>query len=281
MKIVELDGPLQLTNDGQLEIVFLGTGTAFSRSLYQTNFVLIKGDTHILVDFGMTGPQALAEVGRTAEDISVILPTHSHADHIGGIEYLTLRNRYIGIPSGREKLTMITSPEYSKVLWEQSLRGGLEYNELNPEGRRLGFDDFFNVHFVDKVPNSSGRTLYQTEFRGIHLELFQTNHIPGEAESAADAFITYGLLVDQRLFISGDTKFDPGLIEAYANTSEVFFHDASLTKNAVHASFTELRALPEDIRRRMYLMHYQDDATHDDAIDFAGLAMRRMRYIFE
>ena len=280
MKILDLDGPLHLTNDGQLEIQFLGTGTAFARDLYQTNFVIVKGDTHILVDFGMTGPHSLHDLGRDATDISVILPTHSHSDHIGGLEFLSLKNRYFGIPSGRPKLTMVTTEEYRSVIWEQSLRGGLEYNELNPEGKRLAFEDFFEVHLAEMIINEPRRT-FKTNFRGIELELFHTNHIPGQAESPNDAFITYGLFVDGRVFLSGDTKFDTGLIDKYKDRSEVMFHDASLTKNAVHASIGELRTLDESLRKRMYLMHYQDDAKPEDAEGFAGFAKRRKRYIFD
>lgn len=281
MTIQPIHGPLQLSNDGKLEVVFLGTGTAFSLSLFQTNFVLIKGDTHILVDFGMTGPQALFEAGRMSEDIATVLPTHSHADHIGGLEYLTLRNRYVGVPSGRPKLTMLITEEYRNVLWEQSLRGGLEYNEMHGDGRRLGFDDFYDTHVLEHAGQTSGRTIYKTEYRGIKIELFHTNHIPGEAESALDAFITYGMLIDDRVFISGDTKFDEDLINMYSHRCEVFFHDASLTRNAVHASVAELLTLPESVRKRMYLMHYQDEAKESDAEGFAGLAKSRQRYIFE
>lgn len=281
MIFTPLNGPLQLTNDGKLEIVFLGTGTAFSLSLFQTNFLIIKGDTHVLVDFGMTGPQALHEAGRMAEDITAVLPTHSHADHIGGLEYLTLRNRYVAIPSGRPKLTMLTTDEYRSVLWNQSLRGGLEYNEMHGDGRRLGFDDFYDVHTIAPLSNSLGRATFKTEFKGITIELFHTNHIPGEAESANDAFITYGMLIDDRVFISGDTKFDEDLIMLYKDRAEVFFHDASLTRNAVHASVAELCTLPDSVRKRMYLMHYQDEAQPSDASDFAGLAVSRARYIME
>lgn len=81
----------------------------------------------------------------------MFLPTHSHADHIGGVEYLTLRNRYYGIPHGNPKLTLMITDEYKDVLWDQSLRGGLEYNELNSEGARLSYHDFYNFHSIERV----------------------------------------------------------------------------------------------------------------------------------
>ncbi len=279
MREVHIDGPLSLKNDGALEVVFLGTGTAFAKDLYQTNFLLIKGDTHILVDFGMTGPVALNALGVKTEEIGVFLPTHSHADHIGGVEYLTLKNRYYGIPAGNPKLTLMITEEYKDVLWEQSLRGGLEYNELNSEGARLSYADFYNFHTIERI-DSTVRGIFQAEFGGIKIELFQTNHIPGEAETPIDAFITYGLFIDDTVFISGDTKFDLELINRYKDRASVMFHDASLNRNAVHASFEELQTLPEAVRQKMFLVHYQDNATAEDAAGFAGLGKQNTRYIF-
>jgi ribonuclease BN (tRNA processing enzyme) len=82
------------------------------------------------------------------------------------------------------------------------------------------------------------------------------------------------------VFLSGDTKFDPDLIAMYEDRAEIFFHDASIKKNAVHASTGELATLSESIRSRMYLLHYQDETTADDAKEFAGLALQNKRYIF-
>ncbi len=271
--------PLSLTNDGSLEIVFLGTGTAFARRLFQTNLLIIKGGEHILVDFGMTGPQGLQALGVSPMDIRTILPTHSHADHIGGLEYLTLVNRYMAVPAGKAKLDMIVTDEYRSVLWEMSLRGGLEYNEQDAEGTRLGFDDFYVAH-VPTLVSSEPRSVFRIEHRGITIELFHTNHIPGEADTARDAFITYGLLIDDRVFFSGDTKFDPELIAMYADRAEVMFHDASRTPNQVHAWIDDLRTVDADVRSKMYLVHYQDDVTDVDAEGFAGLARQGVRYIF-
>ncbi len=271
--------PLTLTNDGSLDIVFIGTGTAFARQLFQTNLLIIKGNSHVLVDFGMTGPQALTSLGLSPLDIRTILPTHSHADHIGGLEYLTLVNRYMAIPAGKPKLQMIVTDEYRPVLWDASLRGGLEYNEQNAEGTRLSFNDFYET-FTPQLISTEPRSVFTIDFEGIHIELFHTNHIPGEAGTAKDAFITYGLLIDNRVFYSGDTKFDPDLIASYSDRAEVLFHDASRTPVQVHAWIENLRTLPEDVRRKMYLAHYQDDVSDSDAADFAGLAKQGVIYRF-
>jgi len=274
-----INAPLALRNEGALEIVFLGTGTAFARQLFQTNFLIIKGDEHILVDFGMTGPSALAAVGLSAMDISTILPTHSHADHIGGLEYLTLVNRYMAVPNGIQKLNIIVTDEYRAVLWDMSLRGGLEYNEQDSEGRRLSFDDLYVTMTPDLI-SSEPRSVFRINVKGITLELFSTNHIPGEAEGPKEAFITYGLLIDDKVFFSGDTKFDQDLIDLYSSRSAVMFHDASKTPNKVHAWIEDLRGLSEEVRKKMYLVHYQDDVTDEDAAEFAGLARQGVRYIF-
>lgn len=271
--------PLSLKNDGTLEIVFLGTGTAFARRLFQTNFLIIKGDAHVLVDFGMTGPQALHAVGLGAQDIATILPTHSHADHIGGLEYLSLLNRYMAVPAGAPKLKMIITDDYRPVLWEMSLRGGLEYNEENAEGKSLSFDDLYDSYAPTRI-STDPRSIFTIDYHGIKIELFGTNHIPGEAGTPKDAFITYGLLIDDRVFYSGDTKFDRELIDMYVDRSEVMFHDASLTPNQVHAWIEDLRGLPEDVRKKMYLVHTQDSVTEEDASAFAGLTKQDTRYIF-
>ena len=282
MKIVPIDGKLSLTNDGNLEVFFIGTGSAFAKTHYQTNFLIIKGDKHVLIDFGTTGPVALeATTGLEVPDIEVFLPTHSHCDHIGGVEYLALMNRYVGIKYlNKPKLTMLINEPYEKVLWEMSLRGGMEWNEVNGEGKRLGFDDFFDV-VRPTLKITEPREIWEVNYGDIHIELFRTNHIPEQAPSSEEAFITFGLYIDNRIFISGDTKFDQELIDMYAHRSEWMFHDTQIHPNPVHACLPELKTLPATITKKMFLVHYPDTAQTNPIDEFAGWAQQGIRYIFD
>lgn len=277
--------PYELVNDGeQLDLIFLGVGSAFAAKNRQTNFVLVKGGTAIFVDFGMTGPMALMEVlGLPVTDIEVVLPTHSHADHVGGFEAIGLMNRYVGMRfMNKPKVRCILSEEYQRVLWENSLRGGMEYNERDEKsGQKLDFVDFFDV--VRPIWKArASREIFEVNYGGIRIELFRTKHIPEMSPSWEVSFVSFGLyLPDYRLFISGDTRFDTDLIEQYDDRSGVMFHDVQFFSGAVHAPLDELKTFPEGVTQKMWLMHYADNWEEQDISQFGGWAEAGKVYRFD
>lgn len=283
MKQVKLQNEkLSLKNNGELEIFFIGTGSAFAETLNQTNFLIIKGNTHIMVDFGMTGPRALNDLAKLKTvDIEVILPTHSHSDHVGGIEALALTNRYIGMRFNKKpKLTMIINEDFQRVLWTHTLQGGLEWNEKGKgDSEKLQFSDFFQV-IRPRWKTHQPREIFEIDVNGIHLEIFRTNHIPEQATSWEASFISYGLYIDNRVFVSGDTQFDQGLFSLYADKSEVMFHDVQFFPGAVHAPLEDLKKLAPEIKQKMYLVHYSDLWKGQDISGFAGWCEQGVRYIF-
>jgi ribonuclease BN (tRNA processing enzyme) len=267
---------LPLQNDGALEIVFLGVGSGFSISNLQTNFLIIKGDTHVLVDCGTTAHLAMRELGIAPTAITNLLLTHSHADHVGGVEYLALVSRHIGVrEQGLDKPRVIITEAYQQLLWEQTLRGGLGWNEASG----LSFEDYFQVLRPQRVPNAP-REAHRITIGDLNIELFRSCHIPEGCSSWQDAQLSYGLLIDDRVFVCSDTRFDPDLIANYAPRAEILFHDVDFQNGAVHAPLSELRSLPEDIRRRMMLVHYPDSWQEHDFSGFAGLAQPKTRYRF-
>lgn len=281
MKIVEVEKPYKLINESGLEVSFLGTGSAFGRKLFNTNFLLVKGDTHLLVDFGITGPIALSSVlGVEITDIENILLTHSHSDHIGGVEYLALFNRYVSQPLFKKsKLNLIIDEEYSKYLWDHSLSGGMERNESTDVISKLYLNDYFNIINPRLITNNP-RCIFEIDFKGIQLEIFATNHIPDKVVSINQAFFSYGIFVDDRILFSGDTKFDSDLFNLYGAKAEIIFHDCSFFSNPVHASLEELETLPKEIKSKMLLVHYGDDWEKYDVSNFMGLVHQGLRYIF-
>jgi ribonuclease BN (tRNA processing enzyme) len=272
-----------LHNDGVLEIFFLGCGSAFSRQHKQNNYLIVKGDTHVLVDLGMTGPSALREnAGLGMTDVQQVLVTHSHADHVGGLELLALTNRYLGIPRmGKPKLRLLTTEEYAPLLWSETLAGGLAHNERRPDGTELGLEDYFDLeYFAPLADAGDGRPSFHLTVGSLELELFRTMHIQDSAVDCRDSAISYGLFIDGKVFVSGDTRFDPALIRSYEGRALTLFHDAQFMCGGVHACVEELRRLPTDIKKRMYLMHYGDDWKSHDASEFAGWAKERTVYRF-
>jgi len=285
METLEISKPYDLSNDGEgLDLIFLGVGSAFAQKNYQTNFVLVKGGTAIFVDFGMTGPNALMDVlGLPVTDIEVVLPTHSHADHVGGFEGIGLMNRYVGIPFMKKpKVKCILSEEYQRILWENSLRGGMEYNERDEDtGQKLDFVDFFEV-IRPQWKARSPREIFEVNYGGIRMELFRTKHIPEMSPSWEVSFVSFGLyLPDYRVFISGDTRFDTDLIEMYDDRSDVMFHDVQFFPGAVHAPLDELKTLPVGVTEKMFLMHYADNWKEQDIDQFAGWAQAGKVYRFD
>ncbi|MBN2546445.1 MAG: MBL fold metallo-hydrolase [Spirochaetes bacterium] len=278
-KIYKFKKKLILKNNGELSLFWLGTGSAFSKILFQNNFLIIKSDTHLLVDCGTKCPLALNNYGSSVMEIKNYLITHSHADHIGGLEEVALINRYIA----KLKPNIIIVKEYEKILWDYSLKGGCAFNEII-KGDYLTFNDLFNPIYPSKIKNSE-RTMYELEFKNINLKFFRTNHVPDSSKSWKDAFLSYGLIIDEKILFTSDTKHDPELIkflvDKYENIQYIF-HDCQLFKGGVHASYEELKKFPREIKNKIFLTHYQDNFKKFNAEKdgFAGFTKEGYYYTF-
>ena len=267
-------------DDDKLRLFFIGVGSAFTEKHNQTNFLLVRGEDHVMVDFGRTALEAFPRTtGLSAYDIEVILPTHSHGDHIGGIEQLAQMNRYVGIPfQGKNKLKMVIAEEYQRVLWENSLRGGLEYNEELADGKVMGFADYFGIIRPQWLVHQP-REIFEVDVGGIHIEMFRTNHIPEQSDRWSGSFLSYGLFINNSILITCDTKFDLPLLEHYAERADTIFHDVQFFPGAVHAPLFDLNTLPEDWKKKMYLMHYADSFEEHNISGFAGWTKQGVQYI--
>ena len=271
---------LALRNEGDLEISFIGSGSAFSKKFFQNNILVVKGEVHILVDCGSRTPEALSTLGLSVTDIGTYLVTHSHADHIGGLEEVMLLNRY----GAHKRPRIIVTDKLKRILWNMSLRGGASYNEVK-NGSPLVFEDFF-----EQVPPrrilKADREFSVVQEGPLEIGVFRTKHIPDAAVGWEDSFPSYGLVFDRRVLFTSDTRFDPELILDMDRQYglETIFHDCQFFKGGVHASLEELATLPASIKAKTWLMHYGDgiEEQRDKAakFGFAGFAAERHTYRF-
>lgn len=243
---------VSLANDGALSLYFVGCGSAFAKTLNQNNLLIVKGDDHLLIDCGTRCSQALFEVGLHIGEISNFLITHSHADHIGGLEEVQLFGRYVK----QQKPNMVVTRAYEKILWEQSLRGGSELSEH----KALTFKDLWQVNRPKKMKGLPRET-WEVNIGDINIKMPRTMHFPDSAKSWKDSAWSCCVIIDDRILFTSDTRYDEALICEYDEiyNFETIFHDCQLFTAGVHASIDELCQLPDLIRTKTVLMHYGDN----------------------
>ena len=244
--------PVSLVTKGDLSLYFVGSGSAFARTLYQNNLLITKERHHLLIDCGTRCSQALHEAGLHFSEIQNYLITHSHADHIGGLEEVQLFARYVL----QRKPNMVINKSYEKILWEQSLRGGSEISESG----RLTFSDLWNTQRPKKL-SGYPRETFETNVGDINIKMPRTLHFPDNAKSWRESAWSCGVIIDDRIFFTSDTQFDRELVEGYDKrfNFEVIFHDCQLFTGGVHTSIEELCTLPKRLRKKIVLMHYGDN----------------------
>ena len=245
---------LELTNSGRLSVLFIGTGSAFSKRYFQTNVLVVKGNDHLLIDCGTLCPYALeTKYGLDLKHIDNLLLTHPHADHIGGVEELALVDRYVK----KQKGNLVITDEFKQLLWNESLKGGLKVYEDGV----LNLDDYFN-QIKPELLQTEPFEMYETNVGSINVKLFRTNHVTCQA--TGDFQISYGVLIDDKVLYPCDTQFNREQLEYLIGKYpvRVIFHDCDISgfSEGVHASYAQLKSLPDNIRAMTYLCHYNGKA---------------------
>jgi len=262
-----------------MKITFLGSGSAFCMDNWQSN-MLIETDPcnetpcgkRMLFDCGGDVRWSLKEHGLSAMDIDAVYVSHLHADHIGGLEYLAFVTYFGKTNLGCQKPVIIGNAQLINELWGCSLRGGLDSIQMMD----ANLDTYFDVV---KVPNSGSFKVGSTDFKTI-----QTIHVIADTSFVKSFGLMATLPTDEdvervvkRVFITSDTQYAPSQLNDFIRSADVVFHDCETSPHpsGVHAHYNDLRRLPDDIKCKMWLYHYNSvnglpDAKADGFLGFVA-----------
>lgn len=138
--------------------------------------VVSQGDTHILIDAGISLRrirEALRVVGITPDDLTCVLCTHEHTDHISGINMLVKYHKtpvFTSCGTGNAMCYAVPGVEMYLNCFEAGC--GLEFGEITVKSFRTPHDTDESVGFT---LTANGRTLaYATDLGHVSGEVLES-----------------------------------------------------------------------------------------------------------
>jgi phosphoribosyl 1,2-cyclic phosphodiesterase len=228
---------------------FLGVGSAQAVQLGSSGAVLERdGDPLLLID---CGPETLTTyLGAYASLPRAIFITHTHMDHVGGLERLFYKSYFDPVSRGKLRLYV-----HAAIVPYLQARVA-DYPGVLAEGG-ANFWDAFQL-----VPVTRGFW-----HDGFWFGVFPTRHHA--------PMTSFGIALAGAFVWTGDTRPIPEMLAQYAAHGELVAHDCGLVGNPSHSGVDELeREYPAELRSRLVVYHYNSDA---DAATISGHGYRVAR----
>lgn len=218
-----------------LALRFLGVGSAQAPELGSACGVIERdGEPLLMID---CGPEALqAHLQHYGAPPRAVYITHTHMDHVGGLERLFYKIYFDPAWRGRVRL-------YAHAALVPLLQARIaDYPDVLAEGGANFWDAFV------LVPLSRG---FWCE--DLWFDAFATrHHAPGTS---------FGLALAGSFAWTGDTRPIPEALAAIASDGGPIAHDCALQGNPSHTGLDDLeREYPAAMRERLMLYHYASEA---------------------
>jgi ribonuclease BN (tRNA processing enzyme) len=259
----------QAVSSDAVTLSVLGAGAAFSRRYGTTCSVLtLASGERWLIDCGRQAPEQLWHAGLSWHRITGQLVTHVHGDHVYGLEEFAFIRYYSDgdgvsavLTSGPRPL-LIGHTAVLSELWEV-LRPSLRFRTDRDGNAVVGtLDDYFDVILPVGIENPIDQEWNHAETfsaRGLDIVARETRHVAGKPSMCFE--IALPGETDRIAWWSGDSVVDIERLERLEARTSVFFHDCTFaqTTGQVHGAFSDFERLSPSLRRKIVLMHHDDD----------------------
>jgi len=223
-----------------MQLRFVGCGDALgSGGRFNTCFHVTGAHANFLIDCGASSLPALKRLGIAREAIDLVLITHFHGDHFGGLPFLLLDAQF----TRRSRPLVIAGPQGIEAKLANLMEALFEHSSKTKQR--------FDLSVVALEPEQS-RT-----FGEVKVTPYPMVH--GES---GGPFLAYRIEAEGRVITySADTEWTDALIPAARGAdlfiAEAYYYD-KIVKN--HLSLKTLEAhLPEINAKRLVLTHMSDD----------------------
>ena len=223
-----------------MQLRFVGCGDALgSGGRFNTCFHVTGNSVNFLIDCGASSLPALKRLGIAREEIDLILITHFHGDHFGGLPFLLLDAQF----TRRARPLVIAGPQGIEAKLANLMEALFEHSSKTKQR--------FDLSVVALEPEQT-RTFGEVEVTPYPV-------VHGES---GGPFLAYRIEAEGRVIAySADTEWTDALIPA-AHGADLFIAEAyyydKIVKN--HLSLKTLEPhLPEINAKRLVLTHMSED----------------------
>jgi CRP-like cAMP-binding protein/ribonuclease BN (tRNA processing enzyme) len=222
-------------------VSFVGAGSGFSPFRRTTSFVLWIDGKGVFVDPVMDPWVELNKLGIHDVDVPSVLLTHCHADHDAGMIRAVIHQRRLRLMTSR--VVFGSFLRKTRALTGCDIRQHLDFVEINPG---------------DTLTVENARIVASSAFHSIPTIRFEV------------VFRDSELKRDMKIAYSADTCLDRAKIETmyrrkiidrkrlnellhFGLDADLFIHEAG--REALHTAVEEFRHFPEQVRKRLILVH--------------------------
>ena len=202
-----------------VHLTFLGTGDAFaSHGRFQSSYLIEAEGRHILMEAGPTVLCSMKRMGIAPGDIDIILISHLHGDHFGGLPFLILEYLW---ESPRDRPLKIAGPAHLEERTWRLFNTMFPFSSGDVERVRR------HLEFVELEPG------HKTRFGKIQVESLRVPHMKRDLCLALK--ITTG---GKTIAFSGDTGWIDELV-GFSAGADLFLCECTYFENplGVHLSY--------------------------------------------